>query len=59
VGTLHTDNTPEDIRAKLGLLLDDAVRERLSAEMKVLKRRRMKEWREQAENLRAILEGRV
>jgi glycosyltransferase involved in cell wall biosynthesis len=56
LGTLHTDNTPSDIQAKLCLLLDDLARERLSAEMKKLKRRRTREWREQAESLRALLE---
>jgi hypothetical protein len=58
-GTLHTDNTPDDIREKLSSLLDITTRERLSAEMKGLKLRRMGEWRKQAENLRTILEGRV
>jgi glycosyltransferase involved in cell wall biosynthesis len=59
IGTLHTDNTSEDIRAKLNLLLDNTAREQLSAEMRLLNHRRMKEWREQAENLRAILECRM
>lgn len=55
-GTLYTDNSPVDIRAKLCLLLDDGKRQRLAWEMAELKSKRTKEWRQQASNLRELLE---
>lgn len=58
-GTLYVDNTPEDIRAKLRLLLSRREYKRLVKEMKSLKCRRTQEWEEQARYVRRLLEGEV
>jgi hypothetical protein len=58
-GTLYVDNTPEDIRAKLRLLLSRGEYKRLVKEMKNLKCRRTQEWEEQARYVRRLLEGEV